>query len=93
MIIVGAGPAGKLLAYILAQRGVAERMRILPEVTCAQRLDDIIYNSQIVNYKLLNVRGSKIAENHVRIITGSKTYRELHKEVFSLSGLRTLLSG
>jgi len=64
---------------------------LLPEVYYAQRLAHILYKFERLSHRALKKGGAKIAENHVKIITGQKTYRQLHREVFSMAGLRTIL--
>jgi geranylgeranyl reductase family protein len=65
---------------------------LLPEVVYARRLAHILYDCERLSHRALRKHGAKIVENHVNIITGRKTYRKLHKEVFSMAGLRTILA-
>jgi flavin-dependent dehydrogenase len=64
---------------------------LLPEIGYARWLAHILYKCERLSHRALRTKGAKIAENHVKIITGAKTYRQLHREVFSLAGLRTIL--
>jgi len=62
----------------------------LRDIRCAQRLGNILYKSPQLSYRILRGHGSRIANNHVKIISGEKTYTQLHKEVFSVNGIRSL---
>jgi geranylgeranyl reductase family protein len=68
------------------------KQTLFPEIGCAQKLAHILYKCERLSHRALKIHGARIAENHVNIIIGVKTYRQLYREVFSLSGLRTLLA-
>ena len=67
------------------------KKEMIKEVTCAQRFAYLLYQMPQISYRILMAHGNRIAKNHIKIITGEKSYVHLHKEVFSLSGVRTLL--
>jgi geranylgeranyl reductase family protein len=65
---------------------------LLTDIFRAQKLAHVLYKLPKLSHRIMTKHGDKIAENHIKIITGGKTYSELHKEVFGVPGLRTLLS-
>ena len=67
------------------------KRHLFPEIGCAQKLAFILYKCEKLSHRALRTHGMKIAQNHVNIITGAKTYRQLFREIFTLRGLRIIL--
>jgi geranylgeranyl reductase family protein len=87
--------AGVIKAHIKANRPLSDYDVLLKEamkeeITCAQKFADILYKIPGMSHRIMKSHANRIANNHIRIIIGEKTYTRLYKEVFSLSGLRTL---
>ncbi len=65
---------------------------LIPELDCARKLSCLLYHMPGISRRILHRHAYTIGNNHLKIICGEISYRQLYREVFSPAGILRLLT-
>ena len=61
------------------------------ENACAQKFARLLYDFPKISYIILKKHGQKLGKYHMDVVSGRKTYAELHRELFSIPKIAATL--